>query len=195
MVLNEFYTNPDVYDLAMLGIEGKHWEAVGDDQYKVIDESGYGVASNCNWGWNNCTIQREEYLENRTALDDKYESIKDAFNNNIKEDHVYDGFNFDSSNVSTQFAAVEAAIDNYYNPLRCRQGAPQSPRKVPALFPQTSRKMPAFPVSRCAAGVSRAAGAVGASGAAVPALYHRRLRISPGRGVFPADNERKGGWL
>lgn len=117
MVLNEFYTNPDVYDLAMLGIEGKHWEAVGDDQYKVIDESGYGVASNCNWGWNNCTIQREEYLENRTALDDKYESIKDAFNNNIKEDHVYDGFNFDSSNVSTQFAAVEAAIDNYYNPL------------------------------------------------------------------------------
>lgn len=58
MVLNEFYTNPDVYDLAMLGIEGKHWEAVGDDQYKVIDESGYGVASNCNWGWNNCTIQR-----------------------------------------------------------------------------------------------------------------------------------------
>ena len=24
---------------------------------------------------------------------------------------------FDSSNVSTQFAAVEAAIDNYYNPL------------------------------------------------------------------------------
>ena len=92
-------------------------EAVGDDQYKVIDESGYGVASNCNWGWNNCTIQREEYLENRTALDDKYESIKDAFNNNIKEDHVYDGFNFDSSNVSTQFAAVEAAIDNYYNPL------------------------------------------------------------------------------
>lgn len=117
MVLNEFYTNPDVYDLAMLGIEGKHWEAVGDDQYKVIDESGYGVASNCNWGWNNCTIQREEYLENRTALDDKYESIKDAFNNNIKEDHVYDGFSFDSSNVSTQFAAVEAAIDNYYNPL------------------------------------------------------------------------------
>ena len=72
---------------------------------------GYGVASNCNWGWNNCTIQREEYLENRTALDDKYESIKDAFNNNIKEDHVYDGFNFDSSNVSTQFAAVDASID------------------------------------------------------------------------------------
>lgn len=63
MVLNEFYTNPEVYDLAMLGIEGKHWEAVGDDQYKVIDESGYGVSSNCNWGWNNADLTRTEYFE------------------------------------------------------------------------------------------------------------------------------------
>ncbi len=117
MVLNEFYTNPDVYDLAMLGIEGKHWEAVGDDQYKVIDESGYGVSSNCNWGWNNCTIQRSEYIEDRTVLDDTYDELTAKFEANIKPDHVYDGFNFDSTNVSTQFAAVEAAIDNYYNPL------------------------------------------------------------------------------
>lgn len=117
MVLNEFYTNPDVYDLAMLGIEGKHWEAVGDDQYKVIDESGYGVSNNCNWGWNNADIQRTEYIENRTVLDDTYDALKEAFNNNIKEAHVYDGFNFDSTNVSTQFAAVEAALGNYYNPL------------------------------------------------------------------------------
>ncbi len=117
MVLNEFYTNPDVYDLAMLGIEGKHWEAVGDDQYKVIDESNYGVSSNCNWGWNNTTIQREEYIENRTALDDAHDAMQEAWEANIKPDHVYDGFNFDSTKVSTQFAAVEAALGNYYDPL------------------------------------------------------------------------------
>lgn len=117
MVLNEFYTNPEVYDLAMLGIEGKHWEAVGDDQYKILDESGYGVSNNCNWGWNNCEIQRTEYIENRTALDDRFDEIQETFNNNIKADHLYDGFNFDSTNVSTQFAAVEAAIGNYYDPL------------------------------------------------------------------------------
>lgn len=118
MVLNEFYTNPDVYDLAMLGIEGKHWEAVGDDQYKVLDESGYGVSSNCNWGWNNADIQRTEYIENRTALDDKVDELKETFNNNIKPEHVYDGFNFDPTSVSTQFAAVEAALGNYYDPLK-----------------------------------------------------------------------------
>ncbi len=116
-VLNEFYTNPAVYDLAMLGVEGKHWEAVGDDQYKVIDESGYGVSSNCNWGWNNATIQRSEYIENRTALHDRHDELKAKFEGNIKADHIYDGFNFDPTNVSTQFAAVEAAIGNYYEPL------------------------------------------------------------------------------
>ena len=117
MVLNEFYTNPEVYDLAMLGIEGKHWEAVGDDQYKVIDETNYGVSNNCNWGWNNADIQRTEYIENRTALDDTYDAMQEAWNNNIKEAHPYDGFNFDSTKVSTQFAAVEAALGNYYTPL------------------------------------------------------------------------------
>jgi len=117
MVLNEFYTNPAVYDLAMLGIEGKHWEAVGDDQYKVIDESGYGVSSNCNWGWNNADITRKEYIENRTALDDTHDALLAAFNNNIKAEHPYDGFTFDSTNVTTQVAAVEAALGNYYEPL------------------------------------------------------------------------------
>lgn len=117
MVLNEFYTNPDVYDLAMLGIEGKHWEAVGDDQYKVIDESGYGVSSNCNWGWNNANITRTEYIEDRTALDDKYDEMKAEWEENIKPSHVLDGFTFDNTNVASQVAAVEANIETYYNPL------------------------------------------------------------------------------
>ncbi len=117
MVLNEFYTNPAVYDLAMLGIEGKHWEAVGDDQYKQLDESGYGVSNNCNWGWNNSTIQRTEYIENRTALDDKHDALKEAWEANIKPEHPYDSFNFDNSNVQTQVAAVETNIAIYYDPL------------------------------------------------------------------------------
>ena len=90
---------------------------MGDDQYKVIDESNYGVSNNCNWGWNNADITRTEYIENRTALDDTYDAMKEAWENNIKEAHPYDGFNFDSTKVSTQFAAVEAALGNYYEPL------------------------------------------------------------------------------
>ena len=37
---------------------------------------------------------------------------------NIKADHIYDGFNFDSTTVSTQFAAVEAALGTYFDPLK-----------------------------------------------------------------------------
>jgi len=117
MVLNEFYTNPQIQDLTMLGIEGKHWEAAGDNQYKIIDDSTYGIDSNCNWGWKNENIFRTEYVEERTALDAVRDTMKESFLSNEKEEHIYDGFNFDSSNVTTQMAAVEAAVGNYYDPL------------------------------------------------------------------------------
>ncbi|WP_310602160.1 ABC transporter substrate-binding protein [Anaerosporobacter sp.] len=117
MVLNAFYTDKEIYDLTYLGIEGKHWEAVGDDQYKEIDESGYGVDANCNWGWRNMNLTRTAYIENRTPLDDSYDKILEEWNSNIKPNHVYDGFNFDPTNVSTQVAAVEANVDKYYTPL------------------------------------------------------------------------------
>lgn len=117
MALNEFYTNPEIQDLTMLGIEGKHWEAVGENQYKLLDESGYGLDNNCNWGWKNEKIYRTEYVENRTALDDTYDAVKESFTNNQREDHPYDGFNFNTENVTSQVAAVEAAVDTYYKPL------------------------------------------------------------------------------
>lgn len=117
MVLNEFYTNPEVYDLAMLGIEGVHWEAVGDDQYKVIDESGYGVSANCNWGWTNENLTRSEYIENPSELDTISAALNETWANNIKAPHAFDTFTFDASNVTTQIAAVDAAVGTYYTPL------------------------------------------------------------------------------
>ncbi len=117
MVLNEFYTNPEINDMSRFGIEGKHWEAVGDMQYKVLDSSGFGVDGNCNWGWMNNEIKRTEYIENRTALDDTYDAMLAAWNQNVKAEHPYDGFNFDSTKVSTQMAAVDAALGTYIDPL------------------------------------------------------------------------------
>ena len=118
MVLNEFYTNPTINDMTRFGIEGKHWEAVGDDQYKVIDESNFGVDSNCNWGWMNNEIKRTEYIEDRTAVDDTYDEMLASWDNNVKGDHIYDGFNFDRTAVETQASAVEAALGQYYDPLK-----------------------------------------------------------------------------
>ncbi len=118
MALNEFYCNPAIQDLAMLGIEGKHWRAVGDNQYEVIDESNFGVNNNCNWGWTNETIRREEYIADMTPLDEKQKELLETWKADIREDiHPYENFSFDPTNVSTQFAAVEAAMGSYYDPL------------------------------------------------------------------------------
>ena len=37
--------------------------------------------------------------------------------NNVKAEHVYDGFSFNTAPVQTQVAAVEAALGTYYSPL------------------------------------------------------------------------------
>lgn len=120
MVLNEFYTNPAIYDLASLGIEGIHWEAVGTDKYKLLDaNSDYGLDNNCNWGWTNADIRRKQYIENPTALDKKAEELKNTWSEDIKADHIYDGFTFDNSKVSSEIAAVGTVITQYYTPLMC----------------------------------------------------------------------------
>lgn len=115
MALNEFFSNPEIQDLAQLGIEGENWEAVNDDQYKVIEGSVYN-ASNY-WGWRNMAIARTEYQENPTEVDKKVNELNDYFLSHVKEDHVLDSFAFDSTAVSTQFAAVEAAMGTYFDPL------------------------------------------------------------------------------
>lgn len=114
MVINALATNQKLQDLAQLGIEGVHWEAVGDDQYTAIN-SGY-AGSNF-WGWRNQAIMRTRYRENLTVVDEKVSEMNDYFKANLREDHVLDGFSFDSTPVSTQYAAVEAAMGTYHQPL------------------------------------------------------------------------------
>lgn len=117
MVINELYTNPELQDLTMLGIEGKHWEAASEDQYKILDASGYPTDNNCNWGWTNQNLRRTEYIEDRTELDDVYDAVDASYKANVKVGHPLDGFSFDTTNVSVQCAAVEAATGTYYTPL------------------------------------------------------------------------------
>jgi putative aldouronate transport system substrate-binding protein len=117
MVLNEFYTNPDIQDLTSLGIEGTHWKTEDNNQYSVLDESNYGVDANCNWGWVNMNIKRTEFKANPDDVDKKVQAIKDSWNASIKPEHIYDGFTFNNANVSSQAAAIETVLDQYYTPL------------------------------------------------------------------------------
>lgn len=115
MVINEFATNRDIQDLTQLGIEGVHWNPVGDDQYEIVEGNAYNTSNN--WGWRNLDIRRTQYQANPTDVDLKTQELEAYFMAHIKEDHILDGFAFDPSNVSTQFAAVEAAMATYFDPL------------------------------------------------------------------------------
>ena len=73
--------------------------------------------NNCNWGWSNEKAIRTQYIEDRTDMDDAYDKLLADFDANTKGEHPLDGFNFDTANVTTQVAAVEAACGTYYAPL------------------------------------------------------------------------------
>lgn len=115
MVVNELATNQELQDLAQLGIPGVNWEAEGDDQYKVIEGAAYSGSNY--WGWRNSNIMRKQFKENPTAVDIKVDELNAFFQANIRDAHALDSFSFDSSNVSTQYAAVEAVMGTYFDPL------------------------------------------------------------------------------
>lgn len=115
MVANELATNPELHELTHLGIEGVNWEAVGDDQYKVIEGAAYN-ASNF-WGWRNGDLMRKQAKDNPTAVDAKVDELNEYFLANVKAEHPLDGFAFDSSTVSAQYAAVETVMGMYFDPL------------------------------------------------------------------------------
>ena len=118
MVLNEFYTNKAIYDLAAYGIEGIHWIAEGDKYYRTTMRTGdYGINANCNWGWNNMNLSRTEYVEHPTVLDSKYDEILSRWNVNVKPPHPLDGFTFDKSGVTTELSIIDSLLPEYYTPL------------------------------------------------------------------------------
>lgn len=116
MALNLFATNKEIHELTQLGIEGVNWESVGDDQYKVIEGNEYN-ASNF-WGWRNQDLMRKKYNENPTAVDTKTAELEEYYLSHVKtQNHILEGFAFDSSHVSTEYAAVEAVMSTYFDPL------------------------------------------------------------------------------
>lgn len=115
MVYNLFATDQDIQDLTQLGIKGTNWQDAGEGLYEVIDGNQYNTSNN--WGWRNMAIMKEEYQSNPTAVDTKEAELKEYFLANIKAEHPLDNFAFNTDPVSTQFAAVEAAMGTYFDPL------------------------------------------------------------------------------
>ncbi|MDI4648352.1 extracellular solute-binding protein [Cohnella hashimotonis] len=98
------------YDLLAYGIEGKNYEAVGDDQYKQIgtDYSYFPYA----WVWNPTTDRLNAGFDEETIK--HYQFNKDAAN---LTPSILTGFSFDPTPVMNEISLYNATEAKYYNSL------------------------------------------------------------------------------
>lgn len=100
------------FDLLAYGIQGKHWEPVGDDKYKPGAEAGkYGWFP---WGWiTNPALERIDSSQTEAVIN----NIKWARDAKNFIPDVLIGFTFDSSPVANEVAQLNSFFSQYYLPL------------------------------------------------------------------------------
>lgn len=118
MVINELMTNPEVYDLASLGIEGTHWEAADNNQYKSLDgAANFPANGSCNWGWTNMDIKRELFADPSDQVLAKQVETLEKWNAGSTTSHIYDTFSFNDANVKSEIAVVNTLVTQYLDPI------------------------------------------------------------------------------
>lgn len=110
MALDLLRYDKELNDLTTLGIEGTHWQAVGDMQFKSLEaSSNFAPDSGCPWGW------RTELYRTNEAYPEKVVDVLDAIQKEGRTPRM-SLFSFDSEPVKTEAAAV-AAVAAVYRPI------------------------------------------------------------------------------
>lgn len=109
MFLNLINTDKDLYNLLCFGIEGKHYNKVGENRIEMIPNSGY--APNAAWMFGN---QFNAYVYG-TQTDDIWEQTKEL-NNNAKTSKLL-GFSLDPEDIKMEVSQCQTVIDEYVESL------------------------------------------------------------------------------
>ncbi len=101
-------TDETLANLAVYGIEGKHYNLTEDGRVQTVENSGFGYST-----WSSCsvlapTLQVGE-AENKKELYDEF--------NKEAQVAVHSGFYFDNTNVESEMAAIDAVYDEYQDLL------------------------------------------------------------------------------
>lgn len=120
MVLNYLHTDPYAVNLIVHGIEGKHYNKVGENRIEPIPDSGYGQTA-LFWVIGNQLIN---YLKPGQP-DDLYENWQ-KFNDEAKRSPLL-GFVFDDSNVKQELAQITNIVQEYSSIFT---GAVSNPAKL-----------------------------------------------------------------
>ncbi len=108
-VLDWVFENQKNNDLFNYGIEGEDYEAVGDSQYKVLtNDAQYTFPT---WLWSNNPTYMRYDAELPADILDYIKWSADA--NNFKK-NPFAGFNFDITNIATEYTAFTTIQQDYY---------------------------------------------------------------------------------
>ena len=107
-LISVVWTDPEVYNMLLFGIEGEHYNKVADNRVELIENSGYN-RSGLGWALGN---QFNAYLLPGQA-DDVWE-VTEAGNKDAMKS-VLTGFVPDSSGVATEVAQVSSVEQEYLN--------------------------------------------------------------------------------
>lgn len=99
------------YDLLSYGIQGKHWEALGDKEYKVLDTKGYSQFGYV-WVWNPIDERTDAGADKTYEHFDAVLRDADSFTKDILT-----GFEFDSSAVQNDLSQYNTVEAKYYPAL------------------------------------------------------------------------------
>ncbi|MGG3284479.1 ABC transporter substrate-binding protein [Paenibacillus solani] len=121
-LLNLMYTDPEIVNLLIYGIQDKHYVTVGEEAangQSIIDfpegvnggNSGYPPTGG--WIWTNQTIG---HVWKGNPAD--YWEVQKEFNNTATRSAAY-GFTFDSSRVRNQMTAASNVVAKYHEALMC----------------------------------------------------------------------------
>ena len=119
MVLNELMTNKELQNITAYGLEGVHWESVGDMEYlpNIENNSRYPADGSCNWGWSNEEIKRTLHVEEDDTLTQKMNATREKWDENTKSSHIYSTFSFNEESVKNEVAVVNTVVSQYFTPI------------------------------------------------------------------------------
>ena len=100
------------YDLLAYGIEGEHWEAVGDDQYTVLGDGSAYTWFPYAWIWNPVTDRIQTGLPEDVMQVEKYTRDSSNFTKSALA-----GFHFDATPVVNEIAQYNSIEAKYYGPI------------------------------------------------------------------------------
>ncbi|MFC0214572.1 ABC transporter substrate-binding protein [Paenibacillus chartarius] len=104
--------DPQIHDLTNFGIAGKHYEPVGDKQFKPLaDSSKFPPAGVSPWGWNSLN----ERLDSTVAKE--IEEFTETWKKNVTVNHPLETFTFDDSKVKNEVAAVNNVMNANGKPV------------------------------------------------------------------------------